>query len=435
MIQNDPNIRIAEDILRGQQAPPRDILTLATALKNEKHFGYARRLLFRARQDSTITGNPQLATKLRQQHALCTYKDPDLPADLKFDRALEILGQSEDLNTTRDQETLGLVGAIYKNKWEAFGQRADLERSLAYYTRGYSEGIASDYGYTAINTAFILDVIADQEMAESRSANASSDMVGSWTAKAVRIRKEIVTELPPLGDRPENAFLKTQWWFYATVAEGFFGLQQYWDALPWLLSGKDRSGVYEWELESTARQLASLARLVSGAKAGEELCSQSAKVLEKFLGTASGVTTAYIGKVGLALSGGGFRAALFHIGVLARLAELDVLRHVEVLSCVSGGSILGAYYYLELRHLLQTKSENDITRQDYIDIMQRIQNAFLMGIQKNIRTRVLANPVANIRMLLFPTRHGRSEWGSYTKSICSAKSTTGCNTEHGGLMI
>ena len=39
--------------------------------------------------------------------------------------------------------------------------------------------------------------------------------------------------------------------------------------------------------------------------------------------------------------------------VLARLAELDVLRHVEVLSCVSGGSIIGGYYYLELRHLLE----------------------------------------------------------------------------------
>ncbi|MCP5188758.1 MAG: hypothetical protein H6991_13405, partial [Pseudomonadales bacterium] len=36
------------------------------------------------------------------------------------------------------------------------------------------------------------------------------------------------------------------------------------------------------------------------------------------------------GKLGLALSGGGFRAALFHIGVLARLAECDLLRHVAV---------------------------------------------------------------------------------------------------------
>ncbi len=45
-------------------------------------------------------------------------------------------------------------------------------------------------------------------------------------------------------------------------------------------------------------------------------------------------------KLGLALSGGGFRASLFHIGVLARLAELDQLKDIEVISTVSGGSIL-----------------------------------------------------------------------------------------------
>ncbi|MCI0733366.1 MAG: patatin-like phospholipase family protein, partial [Methylococcaceae bacterium] len=58
-------------------------------------------------------------------------------------------------------------------------------------------------------------------------------------------------------------------------------------------------------------------------------------------------------KLGLALSGGGFRAALFHIGTLARLAELDLLRHVQVLSTVSGGSIIGAMYYLKLKQLLE----------------------------------------------------------------------------------
>jgi predicted acylesterase/phospholipase RssA len=420
MIQSNPKIQTAEDILRGRQASPAEILALATVLKNEKYFGYARRLLFRARQDSTSNSDPRLATKLRQQHALCTYKDPDLPTDLKFDRALEILTQCEDLNITTNQETLGLAGAIYKNKWEAFGQRADLERSLAYYTRGYAGGIAGDYGYTAINTAFVLDVIADQEMAESRSANASSDSAAGRTAEARRIRKEIVTQLPPLAERSEHAFLKMQWWFYATVAEALFGLERYREALPPLLDGKSLPDVHEWELESTARQLASLARLVGSAQPGGDLSPEAREVLEQFLGTASGVTTAYIGKVGLALSGGGFRAALFHIGVLARLAELDVLRHVEVLSCVSGGSIIGAYYYLELRQLLQSKAEDEITRQDYIEIMQRIQREFLAGIQRNIRTRVLGNPVANIRMLLFPNASRSERVGAlYEKHLFS----------------
>jgi len=112
MIQNDPEVLRAEDILRAQEASPREIFGLAMKLKDKKQFGYARKLLYRARQDSSINTDSKLVTRLRQQHALCTYKDPDLPTDLKFDRAFEILGQCDDLSTTRDQETLGIAGAI-----------------------------------------------------------------------------------------------------------------------------------------------------------------------------------------------------------------------------------------------------------------------------------------------------------------------------------
>ena len=44
----------------------------------------------------------------------------------------------------------------------------------------------------------------------------------------------------------------------------------------------------------------------------------------------------------LALSGGGFRATLFHRGALRRLYELGVLRTVDVITSVSGGSIMAA---------------------------------------------------------------------------------------------
>jgi NTE family protein len=43
--------------------------------------------------------------------------------------------------------------------------------------------------------------------------------------------------------------------------------------------------------------------------------------------------------IGVALSGGGFRAALFHIGTFWRLAELGVLPDLTRISSVSGGSI------------------------------------------------------------------------------------------------
>jgi NTE family protein len=44
-------------------------------------------------------------------------------------------------------------------------------------------------------------------------------------------------------------------------------------------------------------------------------------------------------KIALALSGGGFRATVFHLGVLSRLAEDDHLEDVNYLSTVSGGSL------------------------------------------------------------------------------------------------
>lgn len=53
-------------------------------------------------------------------------------------------------------------------------------------------------------------------------------------------------------------------------------------------------------------------------------------------------------KVGLALSGGGYRAAAFHLGTLSKLNKLGILNKIDVLSCISGGSIIGAYFCLQL---------------------------------------------------------------------------------------
>ena len=46
-------------------------------------------------------------------------------------------------------------------------------------------------------------------------------------------------------------------------------------------------------------------------------------------------------RIGLALSGGGFRAAGFHLGVMRELQRLGILAKLDLLSCVSGGSIAG----------------------------------------------------------------------------------------------
>ena len=105
-------------------------------------------------------------------------------------------------------------------------------------------------------------------------------------------------------------------------------------------------------------------------------------------------------KIGLALSGGGFRAAFFHIGVLARLAETGILRRVEVLSTVSGGSIVGALYYIHVKKLLESKADRDVSNEDYVEIVLRLERDFREAVGKNIRARAFANVFKNVVMAL-----------------------------------
>lgn len=51
-------------------------------------------------------------------------------------------------------------------------------------------------------------------------------------------------------------------------------------------------------------------------------------------------------KIGLALSGGGYRAAAYHLGTIKKLKELGILRDIDVISSVSGGSITSGLYGL-----------------------------------------------------------------------------------------
>ena len=47
-------------------------------------------------------------------------------------------------------------------------------------------------------------------------------------------------------------------------------------------------------------------------------------------------------RLGLALSGGGFRATLFHLGVVRFLRDAGALQNITEIASVSGGSILAA---------------------------------------------------------------------------------------------
>jgi predicted acylesterase/phospholipase RssA/MinD-like ATPase involved in chromosome partitioning or flagellar assembly len=383
-------------ILRGRAASLKEIQEAAKSAKDARAFTLGRRLFWLARQSPELAALPQnkkeeLQLKLLQQHALCTYKDDDLPPDQRFDEALDILSAGDLRSARPSQETLGLAGAAYKGKWRLTGQRRELERSLEYYRRGADGDLAGDFGYTRINAAFVLDLLARQEEAASPSTAQSRG------EQAAQMRDEIAAELPGIAARQGNAWIKNESWYGATMAEALFGLKRYAESRHWLREAIALDPP-AWQLETTCRQMAMLA-LAQDVDTGED--TEAWQTLSMLVGDSTEALRAItIGKVGLALSGGGFRASLFHIGVLARLAELDLLRHVEVLSCVSGGSIIGAHYYLEVRRLLQQKRAREVAREDYIDIVQRLERDFLAGVQRNLRARLFAGWVANWKSLL-----------------------------------
>jgi NTE family protein len=83
--------------------------------------------------------------------------------------------------------------------------------------------------------------------------------------------------------------------------------------------------------------------------------------------------------VALCLSGGGFRAAIFHAGALRRLNELGVLAKVDTFSCVSGGSIIGGYLASAILNGLSIASG----RYDGLDAALE---EFLKFVRRDIRT-------------------------------------------------
>jgi predicted acylesterase/phospholipase RssA len=400
--QENDLVAQAKDILRKKVPKPKDkeILDLTKGLKREKAFGYARKLLGLARESFDQETDAQLKLKFAQEHALCTYKDPDLPISDRLDRALRILDAADALLETKNQETLGLTGAIFKRKWEAGGQKIHLEHALYYYLRGYQQGPANDRGYTGINAAYVLDQLASLEAGQAQSAGMTSNVADERRKQAGDIRTQLAEELPGLAEQDKS--LLQNYWFLVTIAEAFFGLHDYNSARDWLKKAAALSDIPPWELKSTARQLASLARVQSQDDL-QKLETGAWEALAEFLGEqVQGIRKAFLGKVGLALSGGGFRASLFHIGLLAKLAEVDMLRHVEVISCVSGGSIIGAHYYLKVRDLFKRKGDAEIDQKDYVRIVQETCREFLAGVQTNIRTRVAAEFLTNLRMIFQP---------------------------------
>lgn len=386
------------------------IVEATNELKGRLEFGIARKIL-----EAAHLSFPE-DTKIVQQLALCTYKDEELHAITRYRLALGYLeGIGLGDLSQGDHETQALGGAICKRKWEYGGQIEDLYQALAHYRAAYEKDRKSDMGYGAVNAAYILDILASRALLASHRAGLASQEAMELQAEAQALRNGVVDDLTALIGTvnpysPSNELYDRTDWFALTLAEAHFGLGQFAEVAKWMSTARDL-GLKEWERETTVRQLVNIARLRRIEMPADLKDPQSWhpawQAIHALLDDeAAAALSCYRGNAGLALSGGGFRASFFHIGVLARLAEIDALRHIDVLSTVSGGSIVGAHYYLEVQQLLRTKPDDDINRQDFIDIVARLEQRFFAGVERNIRMRVLCSPAAIWQ--LFGNRRSRT---------------------------
>ncbi|MET4291147.1 NTE family protein [Bradyrhizobium sp. LB8.2] len=81
-------------------------------------------------------------------------------------------------------------------------------------------------------------------------------------------------------------------------------------------------------------------------------------------------------KIGLALSGGGSRAIAFHLGCLRALDNLGLLDQIAIVSTVSGGSVIGAYFHAH--------------RGDFPSFEMKIRNLLAEGLVKRMCRKLLS---------------------------------------------
>lgn len=76
-------------------------------------------------------------------------------------------------------------------------------------------------------------------------------------------------------------------------------------------------------------------------------------------------------KIGLALSGGGFRATLYHLGVLRFLRDAGILHQVTHITSVSGGSIMAAHLVLNWHQYTGSPKDFDQAAAKLLDFIRR----------------------------------------------------------------
>ena len=126
-----------------------------------------------------------------------------------------------------------------RRRWEAFGQRDDLERSLNYYRLGHAasqpEKPSYDFGWNAINEAYLLDLLDDLDHTQARQQKQPpAANVAAVGEQANQSRHDLARHSARnCQDATEGCggircgWVKSEWWYHATLAEAHLGLDDY----------------------------------------------------------------------------------------------------------------------------------------------------------------------------------------------------------------
>lgn len=389
-----------------------DVINACKALK-DRHY-YEEALMILKKLESTLEVGSKLHIKLIRLYAECYYQNRELPTNIRFSKALSIL---ETLDQ-EEGETKRLKGAIYKRKYQFGKNLEDLYRAISYYEKA-AQDVAEDEGYGAVNAVYLyFALIAHLDNAMD------TEMQQMYESKIEQIVSNAITHLEEIYPTPESRQVKELEWISPTLAELYLSRYDYEKCNAYLHeshfveNGKElieelirtrtdlivdirdevvKATKLDFHIDrsrfTTIEQLIKLYDLLPNhrAKNNDDFLHAIFRRIQEEAEIYNIIHSVRIGKVGLALSGGGFRASLFHIGVLHRLAELDILRHVQVISSVSGGSIIAMHYYLKLKYLLEHNDNFSLGKEEFIGLIREVEKEFIKGVQTNIRIQAFVD--------------------------------------------
>ena len=295
--------------------------------------------------------------------AQCYYQNSRLPTSKRFAMALKLLEINDD---DKPQETLRLKGAVYKRKYDHSRNIKELYQAIAYYEEA-SENLKEDMGYGAGNAVYLYYLLLSE-----LGDRFSKEIKEEYQKRVDAIANRAIVELQ-LSEKLDE-------WNLASLASLYLAIGKF-DESKSCLEKYKNSGDFDRQQFVTIEQMVKLFDVLPFPTKEEQL----RELLSTYANAGDIVRSVRIGKIGLALSGGGFRASLFHIGVLKRLAELNILRHIHVISTVSGGSIIGMYYYLELKKMLESTDNVELSKGSYVALVSKIEKEFSASIESNLR--------------------------------------------------